>query len=439
MKREDKTWCGTCKTGYLERNNYFFGKLMTVRDFVAEQDYFNEKRWLINRLLNGSGVVCGLDVKRHNSDTNMIIVEPGLAIDGCGREIIVGTAQEIPLLSVESQCHTEQTMDKPLKREFVICLEYAECKTEAVEVGSIECCEKDKCEFNRIRDFFRITVWNKADVETQEPCQHFCPLRPDNKTKPLHDYLCEKLKEECPACPGRPCLILAEITVTPIITPGKGEQTDPGVPGYTMQIDQCSRRKLVYGNPLLYDLIECFHGNLPHVTDVSWRKEKKVNGAWWSYKEFQEMISGRRAAQGKNEDKKGLTVTFDKRMDPDTVNDHTFVVQVRLEDQETGNIRYDQVPGTISYDEASRTATFTFETEWINDIYLGHSWLREKGGELMVIIKGDFIMGCREDEKPAKALDGNFVGGQLPSGNGTQGGDFVSWFYVEAKPEKKKR
>jgi hypothetical protein len=56
----------------------------------------------------------------------------------------------------------------------------------------------------------------------------------------------------------------------------------------------------------------------------------------------------------------------------------------------------------------------------------------------MVVLKSDFIMSAEESGKIAKALDGNFIGGKLPSGNGTQGGDFESWFYVEPKPEDQK-
>ena len=43
------------------RNRYFYGKLLTVRDFEVEQRYHCTKRELLNRLLHGAGVVCGND------------------------------------------------------------------------------------------------------------------------------------------------------------------------------------------------------------------------------------------------------------------------------------------------------------------------------------------------------------------------------------------
>jgi hypothetical protein len=42
-----------CNFHNFEKNKYFYGKLMTVRDFEAEQEYFDGKRYLINRLLHG--------------------------------------------------------------------------------------------------------------------------------------------------------------------------------------------------------------------------------------------------------------------------------------------------------------------------------------------------------------------------------------------------
>lgn len=72
-----------------ERNRYFFGKLMTVADFDAEQRYGNDKRRLQNRLLHGVGVVCGLNVVQ--VDDTVISLEPGVALDALGREIVVDT------------------------------------------------------------------------------------------------------------------------------------------------------------------------------------------------------------------------------------------------------------------------------------------------------------------------------------------------------------
>src|SRR3954447_18001817 len=68
------------------RNRYFYGKLLDVHHLEMEQRYLNEKRWLLNRLGFGSGVLCGLEVDVSGS---RVRISPGVAIDGLGREIVV--------------------------------------------------------------------------------------------------------------------------------------------------------------------------------------------------------------------------------------------------------------------------------------------------------------------------------------------------------------
>lgn len=70
-----------------ERNRYFYGKLMTVRDFEDEQTYFNDKRRLGNRMLHGAGVAAGLGVLLVDNQT--FSLEAGMALDYLGREIVV--------------------------------------------------------------------------------------------------------------------------------------------------------------------------------------------------------------------------------------------------------------------------------------------------------------------------------------------------------------
>jgi hypothetical protein len=70
------------------RNRYFYGKLLDVFHFEMEQNYFNTKRWLLNRVVTGYGVICGLQVML-TPDSKSVYVTPGIALDKCGREIIV--------------------------------------------------------------------------------------------------------------------------------------------------------------------------------------------------------------------------------------------------------------------------------------------------------------------------------------------------------------
>lgn len=135
-----------------ERNQYYYGKLLSVNDFELEQTYINNKRRTINRLLFGSGVVAGLYVLQ--VDDNTISIERGLALDYSGREILLEQAvvQKLSLLD-GFDVYAQQKKDRGY---LYLCIEYAEQATEPVyhiagkeETGSSE-------HFNRIQEGYHL-------------------------------------------------------------------------------------------------------------------------------------------------------------------------------------------------------------------------------------------------------------------------------------------
>ena len=110
--------------GAPRRPRYFTGQLLTEEDFTAEQSYFLKGRRSDNRHLHGWGVVCGLGVAP--SGGGGVVIQPGLAIDGLGREIVVPKPRDMP--------DPHQPMDdrgephgQPVASDLVtICLAYAE-------------------------------------------------------------------------------------------------------------------------------------------------------------------------------------------------------------------------------------------------------------------------------------------------------------------------
>jgi hypothetical protein len=81
----------TCSLEQFERIKYFYSQLLRVEDFEGEQKYLNEKRYLLNRLIHGVGLVCGLKVLEYKVENGKLWVKlsPGVALDCCGREIVV--------------------------------------------------------------------------------------------------------------------------------------------------------------------------------------------------------------------------------------------------------------------------------------------------------------------------------------------------------------
>lgn len=132
-----------------ERNNYFFGKLMTVRDFESEQTYMNSKRRLGNRMLNGSGIVSGLDVILVDNKT--FSLEPGLALDYMGREIVVSEPYVRRLNVIKG---FEENKDKGV---LYLCLKYKEdLKETTFSVASSGKSNGVSEEYNRVNEGYEL-------------------------------------------------------------------------------------------------------------------------------------------------------------------------------------------------------------------------------------------------------------------------------------------
>ncbi len=130
----------------MERNRYFYGKLLTVRDFEAEQNYASAKRRLVNRVVHGAGVVCGLGVSR--SDDTTLLIGSGMALDYLGREVVIEEPLVRRLEMIEGYGSLKDQADAYL------CLAYDETDTEPVNaVGSDTGATS---QFNMTREGYRL-------------------------------------------------------------------------------------------------------------------------------------------------------------------------------------------------------------------------------------------------------------------------------------------
>jgi hypothetical protein len=125
-----------------ERPRYFAGKPLTAEDLELEQRYHIEKRWLLNRMLQGAGIVSGLAVVP--SDQGKVTVEPGFALDPYGREILVSEPQQLAIpdcVEPSSICllYREMETDHGTIREtFELMVSTASVPEEAVVLGVVE-------------------------------------------------------------------------------------------------------------------------------------------------------------------------------------------------------------------------------------------------------------------------------------------------------------
>ena len=245
-------------------NNYFYGKLMSVRDFETEQAYMNDKRHLLNRLINGCGIVCGLtidDVEVSVSGGNIKIrfKSGGLALDCWGREVVVpagldpqevlikGESTQIPLTAVETAAHP-----------YYLYLEYD--PREGEPVGSAlenSSCEEVCCP-NRVIEHFQVVASTEKPQGSTVSCPAaFGSISEDTAKKRIKEWLRENTSELCGHTEDSPIFFLA--------------LEKSAAPGDDVVIDEAETRKylsFVANNRVLSELITCHMADFanPHRT-----------------------------------------------------------------------------------------------------------------------------------------------------------------------------
>ena len=156
--------CVECDIPQLARNNYFTGKLLVERDFTDEQRYLMGKQRRHNQQLHGWGAVCGLKVKPHPTcPDRYVIIEPGTAIDCCGREIL-GKAEEYfgfkdKFLENWQKQNGPNAPPPSDAHKIQICVNYKECGTEDIPALFDDCnCDATSCQPNRILESYCFDV-----------------------------------------------------------------------------------------------------------------------------------------------------------------------------------------------------------------------------------------------------------------------------------------
>lgn len=151
-----------------KRNKYFYGKLLSVEDFITEQKYMNDKRRLINRCLYGTGVVCGLNVVA--VDDNTISIEPGFAIDYTGREIVV----DVPVIKkLEMIDGYNEAMAE--NGNAYLCIEYDEKEEEPVH--NIASAVNGGNEYNKYTEGFHFYLDSEEPEENELTVTRFMEKR----------------------------------------------------------------------------------------------------------------------------------------------------------------------------------------------------------------------------------------------------------------------
>ena len=224
------------------RNKYFYGKMLTERELTLEQCYMNRKRWLINRLGLGSGVLCGLEVEP-SEDGTRLLVHPGVAIDPLGREILVPEVYCLANLRQPTDCLGNPSGNQIQgAATLYVCLCYHECNAEPVPVLVSDCDTRQGCAANLVRERYCLRLCTEIAARPGLPCGSIFPVHP---TKGFdHRLAADKaISGDCPV-PAMECVVLADVIL-------------PADPEDAVKVDMFAHRTVLFSNQTLFDLLIC--------------------------------------------------------------------------------------------------------------------------------------------------------------------------------------
>ncbi len=115
------------------RLNYYTGQFLRAEDFALEQSYHIDRQRRHNRLFHTPGIADGLTVEPVIGDDD-IVVTPGTAVDGEGREIVLAESRTV----TASEAHAG--------KQVVVVISYQETTTDTKGVGDTRWTEAPRVE-----------------------------------------------------------------------------------------------------------------------------------------------------------------------------------------------------------------------------------------------------------------------------------------------------
>ena len=424
--------CLPCDIPPFSRNNYFTGKLLTERDFTAEQQYSADKLRLHHVALHGWGVVCGLKVKPHPYCPGLrIIVEPGLAIDGCGREVRVPEEMELLLPSVEpapvvieDPCPPDPAMDEAEKEAnqtyqeqqtyeqptipLYVCLRYVERPTEPMPAPFNECgCGTGGNQPNRICESYDL------EILTNEP-KCFERVRMEKEEYASYDshQIYETLFDRQAEPRDLDCIPLAIISN---FAPGQE------VKGHSIHNHGC--RKLLPSTTVLDQLIRCILERIPT------RIPTKIIEIGWTHRGEYHWHDFMRLFIGEHEHTPGFVVTFDRPIRTESITPRTFqAIAIRYLEKTDGAGAPEIVPAEVKWNSERTKIHLRIDRQY------ARNRLDRTRFDLYLLVRCNLIVDDRgfavDGELIAKLdSDGEYVA-SFPTGDGIAGGLFESWIRV---------
>jgi hypothetical protein len=454
-----------CPTG--KRNRFFRRKSMGAAEFQAEQNYFLQRRRVINRSVHGWGVVSGLRMPPESGDGH---VGPGLAFDRHGRELLLCEAVKIDERNAFVIDAAKPGEPHPLRKAapgvYELRAHYAE--RGIGDAPRDPDCGCDPPEKNFICETVVFSLTLLKDPEccpcVEGPCDRRCTCGAGccDAGRGPHACLCEWVaKGEVSCTSGLTCrwrgLHLDLHDGVPLACVTLVESKDPCNPiGIGAVKDACSPRRLVKNNDLLYDLIRgC---DLTHIDRISWavwhRSQENM-----PFETFKKMLGELKTVPGTDPDYllSEFRVHFSAPVLKETLLTDCFAFRITVRHTDSGWFSQRVVPVIkVVYADSlkddptatTREVTLGLHPDFGSEIQgLANEFAREDPNveewlTAEIEVYGDYILDCHHQAIDANAHgfalrkpkppDGQNVDETPPKhiGNGTPGGSFLSVFRI---------
>lgn len=174
---------GACGGGCLAlpaefvRVRYYYGQRLGVLELSDQSAYHTGKLAFHNARLHGAGVVCGLRAERMTAPgggtgaaSRVLRVRRGAAVDGCGREVLVGVDQCIDVGAWFARVRptlAPATWAPNATPTVRVALRYRECPSDPGPAPRDACgCDAGGCEYGRVREGFELALIVPGGTDT---------------------------------------------------------------------------------------------------------------------------------------------------------------------------------------------------------------------------------------------------------------------------------
>ncbi len=152
------------------RVRYYFGQRLGVMELTDQAVYHAAKMALHNRREHGLGVLCGLTAARFpfttGAKTTVLRVARGIAIDACGREIVVGVDQCIDIAAWATKNKARlSSWTAGTTQTLILAIRYRECPSDPSPAPRDPCgCDDGGCEYGRVREGFELGLFTPDEA-----------------------------------------------------------------------------------------------------------------------------------------------------------------------------------------------------------------------------------------------------------------------------------